>query len=382
MAVHDIFLGATGDIRQAGEYILKIFSYDDELRNVINNINNDDIDDEDQNIRETKRKWNEVLIIDNLSSDNSEVIVPNTFVSLVWSRNKNFSIDQIINVVKELPPNLLKEDIISQIEEEIDDVKMTGILTSTGESSQRSRFKEKFFVSISSRMNGNGDDFVRKYKNNAKMIKEFLIAVMQKLYILHNDFGIIHEDAKLANILYNEDGAGPRNIKIGDDEYNFEDFSGNAYLTDFEWSESLKKINNRIVSNSEHWHYHEKDFRIRPLVPKVCGREKIYKYGNWNHGFDITVLKNYLPRGGIDKYVEIDNEEYIVPRCFAIDSLCLVHATFTAYHINNPEIQRILHQFFAEFRKLSIADSEKRYHGKIDYRSVEAKGFAQMIHRM
>lgn len=81
----------------------------------------------------------------------------------------------------------------------------------------------------------------------------------------------------------------------------------------------------------------------------------------------------------IDQYITNDKLQHIVPRCFTIDVLCFILYFFFYQHVNNEQIQTILHKWFAEFRKISIADQEIRYHGKVDYKPVEAIGFAYMI---
>ena len=216
---------------------------------------------------------------------------------------------------------------------------------------------------VSPRVVGNGFDFVNKHAGNSEMIKEFLVVVLLKLQRLHEKYGIIHGDAKLTNVLYDN------RVKV--DYPGLKHFHYPIYFTDFEWSVSLQTIYGYEVTNYIIQH---KNDEKRIMVPRIVG-DPDYGLGKWNHGFKGIKLSDpkhrklteYLPGG-------------IIPRCFAIDSLYLVHSSFRHDHIPDRDIQRIFHQWFADFRKISMADKEIRYTGKIDYASVDAKKFAEMFY--
>ncbi len=352
-------------------YVIKIHPFTD---NLMNFFQPNEIIGSDLNETDLKAK-NESLIILYLSRIDKDIkksiTVPGA-MPLVVATNDNGDIPKkFVDFLDGIDPKSLEypeklsAEFSASSKSKVSIHKLRSYLSGSKDPRDVTRIKDKknaWIFLVSPRVTGNGFDFIHKYADNSEMIKEFLIVALLKLHRLHKKYGIIHEDAKLTNILYDSSVVNYPGLSH---------FHHPIYFTDFEWSVSLQTIYGYEVTNYVIQH---KDDEDRIMVPRIVGNPE-YRLGNWNHGFQgINLseshhrnLTEYLPGG-------------IIPRCFAIDSLCLVHASFRYYHIPDRDIQRIFHQWFADFRKIAMADSEARYKGKIDYALVDAKRFAEMFY--
>lgn len=369
--LHKIEKGAVGDIRVGDRYVIKVHRFTQYLLDII--LRKEEIEN-DENYWKEKRKWNESLIVDELSNNLLDnIVVPGTIVRYMVFR-KDLVHDDIINEIlfglDKMVVNTNIDAFLANYSSSKRNVDFADLNANLGEVNWS--IIDASILIISPRVTGNGLDYINANQDEISL-KEFFLSIMEKLYILHNNYGIIHEDAKLNNILVNEGlFIAKRFIIFDDNQYFFKKFTGNVYLTDFEWSESLRLIRGYRVYNKTHW---TENSRSHPIIPKIIESLEKYKYGKWNHGFDVIKFKEC-------KNKKLEIKQYIkgiTPRCFAIDSLCLVYCIFNGYKILDPSVQRILHHWLAEFRKSSIADNEKRYHGQIDYSSTEARGFTKII---
>jgi serine/threonine protein kinase len=378
----DITIGRSGnDVKFYGNHIMKAFLVDNMLYTaIIKHI---------WTLGAKSRMWNEFLIFDYLSTELKEynITVPNTKTFIVRAKTK----EQYYNMAETL---FTKINVLDSVQSIIDKINFLGnskmgknrrnmqmggveafdvksiIPNSSREGTGQVEYDENsnqviFLVNLSPTLEGNGIKFIKDVAmGDENMISKFVIASCEKLSRLHT-IGIIHRDFKLDNIVFS-----PRQndlvVQFGEDRFELTGFKYNVYIIDFEWSESFVEIRGYKIHTDVHWNGDDGNHDIRPYVPEIKeGLERT----SISNGFDVMNI-NMPYSSDIRGYL---NE--VVPRVFGMDTYYILTDLIRIAPSN--KLMRVLFRIFALYRSLSIADSEKRNRGKVDYEDVEAEGFAR-----
>jgi len=375
--MQDIKSGLTGDITVTDNFVIKSVRITHKLIEIINKT----VNTWDKAAKDAKNQWNEILVIDELIKKSSTVIVPGTKIFVIpkydhvsWQPVKE-NLKQFLDEKK--PTDTDTDGAMASIQAKINVAFFDNFLTDV---QKNGGDKWHTIYILSKRMWGNMSDLISIIMNSDNtrvkkrlFLKDVIMLLMEKVRDLNIDGGIYHGDLKLDNILISDihqflinDPMESKSISIGNVDYNTSIFAGDVYLTDFEWSFSLKKIRGFDAQPFEFLSEDENKDNIRPIVPMINSKEKKYNLGNWYKGLN-------------DKAVTVNN--FNQSRFIALDvfyfAFFILYTVDKRVVIEDPYIQLSLHFILSRFRMLSINEEyDRKREGTIDYSVISAEGFA------
>ena len=368
--MQDIKSGLTGDITVTDKFVIKAIKITPDLVEIINNT----VKTWSKASKDARNQWNEILIINELMTNSSTVIVPDTKIFVVPNYN-NVSQRVVKENLKKILDNINSTDTDSAIasikQNKINVGSFDNFLADVQKNGSN---KWHTIYILSKRMWGNMVDFISTIMDSPNpevkkrlFLKDVIMLLMEKVREL-NIMGIYHGDLKLNNILISDISLiQKKSISIGSVNYTTSLFGGDIYLTDFEWSFSISKIRGYDAKPIEFLSEDENKDDIRPIVPMLNSKEKKYNLGNWYKGLNAKAVtaKNFNK----SRFIALDVFYFAFFILYTVDKHVVIEDSY---------IQLALHFILSRFRMLSINEEyDRKREGTIDYSVISAEGFAE-----
>lgn len=367
--MQDIKSGLTGDITVTDKFVIKSIKITPDLIEIINNT----VETWSKASKDARNQWNEILIINELITKSSTIIVPDTKIFVVPKYN-NVSQQSVKENLKNILDNINSTDTDSAIASIQTKINVTSFDNFLADVQKNGNNKWHSIYILSKRMWGNMVDLISTIMDSSNsevkkrlFLKDVIMLLMEKVREL-NIMGIYHGDLKLNNILISDiSRIQKKSISIGSVNYTTSIFGGDVYLTDFEWSYSLFKIRGYHAQPMEFLSEDENKDDIRPIVPMLNSKEKKYNLGNWYKGLnDKAVTVNNFKRS---RFIALDVFYFAFFILYTIDKRVVIEDSY---------IQLALHFVLSRFRMLSINEEyDRKREGTIDYSAISAESFAE-----
>lgn len=385
-------LGATGNVKFCNGYAFKIYYGSNELSQLINNSSIEVSLNSSRLLRNAKKELNEILILDYLSRGPLPVAAPETQLYLLQGKEVQ---DE---------PKALENSLLSYIRDHYDpdDGEIGDWLSSVldiipieqlwVDSNKKPRNNQYIIFSISKKLSGTLSHYLRQpHELSVQQSKDVIIAVMHKLNLLANAFNMCHNDAKFANILYQQlPQTEKQSLKFYCEDGNTYNITVNLdiriYLTDFEWGYCNYPIQGYTVKPPEYISADEQNFTKRPLVPKIGSThiseecvDCTYPYGTYYRGFEILErTTSVVPIDVFSHTTQVrGKDDKIYPRIFSIDTLMFVTECLKYRGFKQQDILVILNYYFGKFVRIATNELEPRWRGVTSYLKVSARALAE-----